>query len=222
MSVRIRFEPVELRRIVDVSGLSPEKAGELIGAAAREIIGQAKADNERLIGRSVDMETFVDGTPSERFENVRPNGRIVATFDTGLTAVEWIYHQIVANSPVLTGAFQRSHVIFADDREIAAPGEAIGAEEVVITTGAPYARKIERGQSPKAPKGVYEAVAALAAQRFGNMARIRYTMRIPTGPAAAQLEKWAAGNAQRRSSEARRRGQMAKNMRQPAIVISFR
>ena len=48
------------------------------------------------------------------------------------------------------------------------------ADEYVFINTVPYARKIERGSSSQAPDGVYQAVAMLARDRFGNVARITY------------------------------------------------
>jgi hypothetical protein len=83
----------------------------------------------------------------------------------------------------------------------------------------PYARKIERGESPSAPEGVYEAVATLARQRFGNVARIRFEYRVPVGGGTA-LEAWAGRTGQRRRAGRQRSSEW--NRRQPAIVITVK
>src|SRR5690606_34057746 len=108
---------------------------------------------------------------------VQPEGRISFEFSLLGPVLEWIGEQIVLASPVLTGTYARSHVVFADGVE-ADPGNVPeDAKEYVFVNLQPYARKIERGLSPQSPEGVYHAIAALAHQRFGNIARIHYTLR---------------------------------------------
>ena len=85
------------------------------------------------------------------------------------------------HSPVLTGRFAKSHELFADGVDTENPNIAPPAEEYVFLNTQPYARKIERGRSPQAPDGVYQAVATLAQRRFGNIARITFSYREVRG-----------------------------------------
>jgi hypothetical protein len=144
---------------------------------------------------------------------------IVAEFALGSEVVEWIFDQLVVHSPVKTGRYQRTHLIYADGVEVSGPEETYGADEVVITNVVPYARKIERGQSKQAPNEVYEGVAAMGAKRYSNLAKIRFTYRAPIG-GTTDLEKWAVTHAARSAGNQRR--QYLKNVQQPAILISFR
>lgn len=222
MSIETRIKPFERDVLFDLSGLSPEEQSAVLAEFARQEIDAAAAQNKAAIGHSVDYETFVDGAKSNRLESVSPAGTIVAEFDLGTDLVQWVWDEVQKHSPVLTGAFKRSQRLFADGVELDGP-ESIpdGVEEIVIVSVAPYARKIERGQSSQVPNGVYEAVAAMAAARYGNQANIRFTYREPMG-GATELEQWARVHSAREDGAAKQRRQYAKDIRNPAVVISFR
>ena len=84
-----------------------------------------------------------------------------------------------------------------------------------------YARKIERGQSSQAPDGVYEAVAAMAARRFGNVARIRFGFRsVQEGALVPNAEVSALRRdlGRRGASEVVKR---ERETRQPAIIVAM-
>lgn len=229
MSIETRIKPFERDVLFDLSGLSPDEQSAALAEFARQEIDAASAQNAKAIGHAVDYETFVDGVKSGQFERVSPTGTIVAEFDLGTDLVQWVWDAIQKHSPVLTGAFKRSQRLFADGVEIDGPEDIqAGVEEIIITSVAPYARKIEgdskTGRAPEsrqAPNGVFEAVAAMAAARYGNQAQIRFTYREPMG-GATELEKWAQGHSSREEGSAKQRRQYAKDVRQPAVVISFR
>ncbi len=191
MSIETRIKPFERDVLFDLSGLSPEEQSAALAEFARQEIDAAAAQNKAAIGHSVDYETFVDGVKSDRFEIVAPNGIIVAEFDLGSDLIQWIVEQILKHAPYLTGRFRKSIRIFADGVEVDSWSDIPeGVEEIVITSVVPYARKIEEGKSTQAPDGVFEAVAAMAAARYGNQANIRFTYREPMG-GATELESWA-------------------------------
>lgn len=193
---------------------------------ARRALAEAKDQNRQVLGKEPDHVSFVDGVVSEVFSSVRPDGRIIFEFEIGVGVVQWIHAALLDASPVKTGRYKASHVIYADGVEVTDPMAAEGAEEVVILPLVPYARKIEgrgarRPQSRSAPKGVYQVVSTMAARRFGNLARIRFTYQSPIG-GASELAQWAGRNAGRRDGANAQRRQMQKNLRQPAILIRFR
>lgn len=161
---------------------SPKAKSERLAAFAREQIAEADAINRNALGREVDREIIVDGQTGKPIEQVRPDGVVFAEWSLIGGVLEWIGEELLKASPILTGKYMRSHVMFVDGVEHK-PGDPLdeGAAEYAFVNTQPYARKIERGLSPQAPDGVYEVIAALAAQRFGNQARIRYTFRSLTG-----------------------------------------
>ena len=218
MAVRTRVEFLDREFLVDTSGTD---GAQVLAQFAREQRDEAIAINRASTGHEPRYDTFVDGARSDRLESVRPDGVIVFEFDVGSDVVRYCYDLLILHSPILTGAYQRSHSIYADGVEVETPEAASGASEVAIVSSVPYARKIERGLSSKAPDGVYQVVATMAAQRFGNQARVRFAYRSPMG--AGDLEKWAAANAARRAGGGRKqRAAYEANIRQPAITISFR
>lgn len=193
---------------------------------ARSELAKAQEINRQAMGSVPDHETFVDGIRDAPLERVRPDGVIVFEFDLASDVIAYCFNQVVKHSPVVSGAYSRSHKIFADGVEVESPAMATSAEEVVITSVSLYARKIEGAgrrppQSVQAPNGVYEVVATMARRRFGNVARVRFTYRSPMG-GATELEGWASANSSRREGKKAQQRQYAKNIRQPAIVISFR
>lgn len=197
MAIRTRIEPIERDiAVLFADDLSPEARSMQLAAYAREQFDAVQAENTRIIGQTPPHEQFVDGRRDAPLESVKPDGRIVFEFDLINELFAWIGEQLVVHSPVLTGRYQRSHLFFADGVEIAVGAVPPEAREYAFVNAVPYARKIERGLSDQAPDGVYEAVAALASRRFGNVARIRFTYRTIAGSAKD------------------------KDTRQPAIVIT--
>lgn len=197
-----RIEPIDRDIAVIVAqDLSPEARSAALAAFAREELAKAQEINAAALGRVPPYETVVDGGRGRSPESVRPDGVIVFEFTLIEEALRWIGEQLVENSPVLIGTYAKSHVLFADGEEVA-PGAAIpAATEYVFVNMQPYARKIERGLSDQAPDGVYQAVAALAQHRFGNVARVRFSFRSPPGGA---IDRWAASTRLASSSRGRR------------------
>jgi hypothetical protein len=162
--------------------LSPEVQVQRFAEFAQEQIEDAKNHNRGILGRVPSYTVSVDGRVGAPLTSVRPNGYVIAEFELLNDVLHWIREQLESNSPVLTGQYKTSHVLFADGNEVGADDVIPLAEEYIFTTPLPYARKIERGQSSQAPDGVYQGVAVLASQRFGNIARIKFSYRaIHTG-----------------------------------------
>jgi len=186
---------------------------------AREELKKGQEQNRAVLGRVPPHESFVDGTKSENLEAVRPDGVIVFEFELIEDVLRDIGEMLIRHSPVLTGRFRQSFVMFVDER-VVEMGDPIPADakEITFVNIQPYARKIEFGQSPQAPDGVMAVVATMAQRRFGNMARIRFGYRTPLfGP----INEWASRT--RRPSPGRRGRQRAEWLRrQPAIIITPR
>jgi hypothetical protein len=154
----------------------------------------------------------------------REHGVIHFEFELHFEIFEFIRHLLETHSPVGTrarpghpGLYLRSHVMTADNRVIE-EGESIpmGAREFAFINTQPYARKIERGLSRQAPDGVYEVVAALANDRYSNVANVKFSYRSPLYGAVNQWADTAiaAGRATERNRH--------RTVRQPAVVVTFR
>ena len=149
---------------------------------ARELIEDTKRDNAAILGRVPPFTIFVDGQRGAPIEAVKPDGVIVVEFELIADVLRYIGEQLVIHSPHLTGQYERGHVLFADGTPVdfESPVTTLAAEYVFVNT-VPYARKIERGQSPQAPHGVYEVVATLARRRFAKLGKIEFNFRNITG-----------------------------------------
>lgn len=167
----------ELKLYVDAA-LSPEARKALIADAAAEALSDAQAQNRDMLGIVPGHEQIVDRVRGAPFAAVNPDrGVIVIEFDIRLDVFAYIGKLLVENSPVLTGDYQDSHQLYADGVPVSKFDPAMQADEWVFLSTVPYARKIERGQSDQAPDGVYQAVAAMASRRFGNIASVKFTFR---------------------------------------------
>jgi hypothetical protein len=210
--------------------MSPAARQKLAATMARKLLGEAQAQNKKVLGKVPPHKQVVDGRIGAPLESVNPDrGRILFEFELVTDLLAWIGEQLVLHSPVGTapedphpGLYQRSHRLLADGVEINPDGKIPQADEYLFINIQPYARKIERGHSSQAPEGVYEVVADLARRRFGNIARIRYTMVGISDSGASSLWDWAAANASRQEGEAKQRRQYEKNIRQPAIRITVK
>jgi hypothetical protein len=201
--------------------LAPAERSKLIAQVARDDILQIDRANDSAVGTDVKYRTFVDGSASARLESVNPdNGVIAATWDLGTDVVAIVGEMLRQHSPVggagdpHPGLYRDSHILFADGVEVKAPDPSLSAKEWVYISGVPYARKIEKRQAD----GVYEAVAALARQRFGNTAKINFTFRSLAEGGQTALDSWA----KRASSHSRRGSHQGEWLRrQPAIAITI-
>jgi len=238
MAIRTRIAPVDRSVVVKLCpGIDPRERSHMLAEFARKALAEAQTASQRATGRVPSHDTFVDGREGADLASVKPDGVIVFRFALLREALLWIHQALVEKSPVLSGRYSRSHVLFADGVEVFPGAEEVpSAREYIFLNVQPYARKIERkgdrpGQSKKAPDGVYEAVAALAAQRFGRLASIKFSFRsfqgtavvdyIPTGTKGHRNRlrngRFTSTATAHRAARSRERA-----TRQPCIVISTR
>lgn len=221
MAVSTKIDPID--RDIDLiisRDLSPGAQSQTLARVARSELAAGQARNRAVLGHVPPHQTFVDGRRGGTLETVRPDGTIVFEFELIETALATIGEMLVMNSPVRSGRFQASHILFADGVEVE-DGKIPAASEFVFLNSQPYARKIERGLSPQTPDGVYEVTAVLAARRFGNVARIRFGFRsFPAG----SVGSWARSATARDLARRVRGGNPALHhewlTRQPAIVVT--
>lgn len=232
MALRTRIEPIDRNIALAIrQGESPQERSAALAGYARRALSEAQEQNRQAIGSVPPHETFVDGRAGAALESVKPNGVIVFEFEMLADMFGYIDLLLIKHSPVKSGRYRRSHILLADGVEVDPSSPLLpDAEEYVYINTQPYARKIDkpRVQSPQAPSGVYEAVAALASMRFGNMARIRFGYRSLVGHSSVGSwadkttlsgRDWQAGTRRRvnRMKGAKRRDFLA---RQPAIIIT--
>lgn len=195
------------------------KSARLAEFAAQEI-AKVDAENKAAAGREVPHTEAVDGRIGAPLSSVRPDGVIVAEWSLHTEVLAWIGDALLKASPRLTGRYEASHILFVDGVQHE-PGDPIkDFEEAIFINGVAYARKIERGESDQAPDGVYQAVAAVARQRFGNIAKVRFSYRSLQG-GGTHLEAWAQKtnllkNVKHKMKPSDREAWLR---RQPAIVV---
>lgn len=176
MALAVKIQPIDR----DVALIAKElQSPEVFAQAAQEAIKEADETNRLVLGRKIPKRVFVDGVQDAPIASVR--SIVVAEWELLGDLFQFIVDSLQRHSPVKTGRFKNSHTIFADGVEVAL-GEVIpDASEYVIMSALPYARKIERGESPQAPEGVFGVVAAEARRRYSNIAKITDSFRTPIG-----------------------------------------
>lgn len=230
MAVRTRIDPIDRDIAFLLSdALSPEAQSRALADYAREQFDVVQETNTRALGRAPEHEQFVDGSRGAALDRVRPDGRIIFEFELVSDVLEFIQEQLIKHSPTKTGRYSKSHVLFADDREVQFGADVPEAAVYAFVNAQPYARKIDRGLSRQAPAGVYLAVAALAKQRFGNIARVAFSFRainarqLHTISRIGPLQVKRGKNGRYLKGSHTRAGSAAeRNMRQPAIIVSVR
>lgn len=215
-----RVEPLEKDINVLISqDLSPQAQSRMLAEFARETLAEAEATNSEALGHPVPHETFVDGRAGAAEESVRPSGVIAYEFELVEEVFAWIDEQLIRHSPVgdsrgpHSGLYQQSHVFYADDEEADPLAPPPNIRVGTFVNAVPYARKIETGESPQQPDGVYEVVTHLAAQRFGNIVKVVFAYRgVVEGQSVVPAAKGSAvARAQNKSA-----------VRYPSIVVTVR
>jgi hypothetical protein len=222
MAVRTRIEPIDRDIEVLLDGLaSPEERSRTLAQFAREALADGQEINTRVLGTTPPHDTIVDRVPGASIDGVRPDGLIVFEFKLLDDVLVWISEQLVRKAPVRTGKFTASFALFADDVQVDIVDPPAGAKEYIFLNTQPYSRKIERGQSPQAPDGIFEAIAILANRRFGNTASVGFTFRSP-------ILKYVPGAPTRKARARRRNGaashvfvaqRVERQTRTPAITV---
>lgn len=207
MPVSTRIQPLsQALGIIVQDTLSPAARSRAVAGFARDTLREAQEQNRRTLKREPAVKQFVDGAEGKPLEQVRADGgRIVFEFDIADDITTAIMAALISVSPEDSGAYKRSHLLFADGRQVLS-GEAVPeAEEYVFLNVQPYARAIEQGRMRMRVDGtsqVYQQAQRIAAGRFGNLASIRFSYRSPIGTATT--------------------GKAGRASRVPAIVVVMR
>lgn len=194
MALTVRIEPVEKSVAASIrADLSPETQRKEAAKFAKAGIDEASATNRQILGRDVPVSITVDGVPNAPLESVNPDGgSIIAEWEILVDGLlRWIAEQLVARSPVVSGAYRQGHTLYVDGTEVPIGGSIrppAEAEEYVFINPLPYARKIEVGKTKagrafviQVPNHIYERVAKDARARFGNQADIQYSPQATLG-----------------------------------------
>lgn len=183
MSLSVKVEPINRDiQVLQAEGMSPAARSALLAEFAEEAIAEARETNRQALGGGNPRYTqTVDGRLGAPLISVRPDGVIFVEFQLIIDVLIYIHDQLEMHSPVKSGRYKKSHLLFADGREITirtGRGEnIIDADEYVFVNAQPYARKLELGSSTQSPDGVYEAVATMASSQFGRIAKVKFSYR---------------------------------------------
>lgn len=213
----LKIDPIAIdMQVLIRDELSPEAKSAAFAAFARQLIDETDAENDAKLAFDVQYDTWVDGARTGNLERVRPEGgSIIAEWQLIGEMFAWIAEQLEFMSPHLTGQYERNHKFFADGQE-ADPENPPSASEYFFANAVPYARKIERGLSSKAPDGVYQVVAEQAKQRFSRMAKIDFSYRSLITP---YISLGGRSGGRSASASLRAANRLSIDTRQPAIII---
>ena len=174
------------------------------------LIATAKREHGKIMTaepRPQRFTRFVDGRQGAAEETVTASGRIRYVYDRLDEVVQFALETLFDFSPVLSGEYRKSHLLFVNG--VAARNlENYSGGEIVLTNVLPYSRKIELGVMNMRVNGsdqVYLRAANLVASRYGNVARVEFTYRGAVAGGAIGGKK----------------GNQA-NLRYPALVIEGR
>ncbi|MFY9294321.1 MAG: hypothetical protein WAP03_27095 [Methylorubrum rhodinum] len=209
------------------AALSPERRRFAVTRAARAELARVETLYREELGRDPQIGLVVDGQPRRDLDRLDPDqGEIRFAHARAAEALAWIYEQLVTHSPRVSGTYASSHVLLADDREVD-PTNAPPADRYVFASTSPYARKIEGAdgrtpQSRQAPRGVYQAVAVMAARRFGNSVEVGFGYESPVldyidGEHGRGSRKWLKRQPLRRAAM-----RLERRTRIPVIVVVLR
>jgi hypothetical protein len=229
MAIRMKVDLIDREvRVGFDSMISPKVRSQMLADYARQELRTAQQVNRAVLGRIPPHETFVDGRESVALNTVKPDGQIIFEFELLDELLAWIGEQLIKHSPVQQtpdprpghpGLYRASHILIADNR-LVDPGQPLPeADEYAFVNTQPYARKIERGLSDQAPDGVYQVIAKMAAARFSNLARIRFSYRDPK---IGDIAAWAKTTTLQPRTKRSAAGREAWLVRQPAIVVTSR
>jgi hypothetical protein len=180
MVLKTNIEPFALKIDLLVNRtISPAAQSKAFASFAKAGIAIGDAANQRAFGASVPRKVSVDGRQGAALESVKPDGIIVAEWDTSSNAVNWIWDQLRQRSPVLSGRYRRGHKLFADGAEVSLGAAIPPAREYLFVNEEPYSHKIEIGKTESGrdfeiivPNRIYERVADDASKQFGGLMSI--------------------------------------------------
>lgn len=212
-TVTTKIQPIDRDLVIRLLG-TPQERSAMHAQFARDKLAEVDADDVAAIGHAVPHQTIVDGNYGASEDSVQPiNGVIVYKFQRASEVLAYIDEQLALNAPVggegdpHPGLYRQTaiYALFADGDIVSDPKEPPQASEYIFINALPYAKKVEQGESPQAPEGVYEAVATMAAQKFSKVAMITFSYRTAIG---GQMISGKLGN---RAPE-----------RNPAIVVTLK
>lgn len=201
--------------------------------AKRLLIDTAKAGHDRIMreqslraGVIPEFDSYANNPGNTNLESVRLPGPIVFRYRYLREIVLVGLRELEAASPVDSGRYKRSHLLWINDIAVARGAPIKAGDSVMLANTVPYSRRLEIGKTESGrnflvsvPNRIYERVAKKLQQRYRNAATI--TFGYATLPGAWVIKgglpaTYAIDGGKRR----RRRQRVGERVRAPAIFIS--
>jgi len=217
-----------------------------VAATKALLVQTAKAEHAAVVREQPAPQgfiRFVDGRQGAVEESVRPDGVIIYRYRRLDEVVQFAMETLFDLSPVLSGEYRNSHVLFVNGIEASNLAKLAEGDEISIMNVLPYSRKIEFGKMQMRVPGtskVYQSARRAIEGRFGNTVSVSFTYRAflggfqvnqqlaPSSGAAWWLGNDGAARAStgiKESVVARDFGKTAhnkKNVRYPTLIIKER
>lgn len=232
MPMQAKIDPIEKSTVAMISAAALPAMQKAAADYARDEISKADQINQRVLGRVPPKTVTVDGHEGAPLDSVKPDGgTIIVEWEIVSDVLIWIARTLEDRSPVQSGEYKRSHTLLADGVEVPVSGNIPPANEYIFVNTTPYARKIEMGRTKsgrafivQVPNHIYERTAKDARSRFGNIAKITFSMQSISGGA---LGRWAGSAMRRTGGGSRHRRQTGQKLhdwltRQPVIIVRLK
>lgn len=206
--------------------------------AARD--GHAKIMADHAMKGGVPTFEAYANRPGRPIDQVVLPGPIVFQYHMDVRRiVEFILDELRKASPVVSGDYARGHTLYVNGvAQDEVPASFKSDDQIYISNPVPYARRIEVGRTKsgrsfvmQVKPRIYERVAKdLAAQRFGNQAKITfgYTTLSDAPTVTGGLQRstpyYGTGKSGARGGGTRRKRRqiVGSNVQSPAIFIEMR
>lgn len=210
---------------VHVQSIGPA-ASQALAKAAREVETNILRDQTARRGIVPGHIEAVDGVWGKPFEQVRPDGRILAVFDYRAEIVAACFEELRARSPVVSGEYRDNHFCQLDGKGLppltVPTAEQVKAVKMItVTNPMPYARKLEVGLTEngepfvkQVDPHIVESAAVAVRREFAGVARINFNYVDLEGAYVLVKDNIAYGR--RTSFKDRKAG---RTIRYPAIFI---
>jgi hypothetical protein len=168
----------------------------------QEIVRTAKREHAKVMAtdpRPLRFTRYVDGRLGAHEEAVRGDGQITYLYPRIDAVVQFAMEMLFKFSPVDSGEYRNSHVIFLNGRAVTNLEGWKPGDDVAIANFLPYSRKIELGHMKMKVPGtsqVYEQAVSATNKRFRGVFKALYSWRGVVGGEAIS-PKMGASRARR-------------------------
>lgn len=215
---RSRFELTDRDIQLATESISPGNIAKELARFARDEVQKAILSGEA----SPIYDKFVNGRAGIEEEQVVPPGPILYVFSYWQPIIDFALQELSKRSPVLTGRYQRSHLVMIGSQVVSPDTQISSDEEVTIVNTQPYARKIEVGHMRMSVEdGVYKDIGARVQRQFGASIKVRVRqVLIPNG--YILKGRFTRGWKEKARTKLQRDTIAGARMTYPAMILSMR